>query len=152
MNDNLQTLSLISGKGGSGKTIIAISIAKVLNDSGYKVLLVDCDNVTHGASYFFEDELETPDSEINSLEKFIHGVFESEDFIKTKTGFYFLPSSESKNKFQPNKQLDINIEGSGLGLFISKEIIDLHGGTIWAESEGRNKGATFKIKLFKDNV
>ena len=48
------------------------------------------------------------------------------------------------------QQMDVDIEGSGLGLFISKEIIDLHGGIIWAESEGRNKGATFKIKLFKD--
>lgn len=41
----------------------------------------------------------------------------------------------------------IDITGSGLGLFISKEIIDLHGGKIWVESLGRNKGCTFYVKL-----
>jgi two-component system sensor histidine kinase ResE len=41
----------------------------------------------------------------------------------------------------------IDIQGSGLGLYISKEIVDLHGGQIRAESEGRNKGSTFIIKL-----
>ncbi|MFW9877344.1 MAG: ATP-binding protein, partial [Candidatus Thorarchaeota archaeon] len=41
----------------------------------------------------------------------------------------------------------INIQGSGLGLFISKEIVDLHGGNIRAESEGRNKGSSFIVKL-----
>lgn len=41
----------------------------------------------------------------------------------------------------------IDIQGSGLGLFISKEIIDLHEGQIRAESKGRNKGSTFTIKL-----
>jgi PAS domain S-box-containing protein len=41
----------------------------------------------------------------------------------------------------------IDIQGSGLGLFISKEILDLHEGQIWAESEGRDKGCTFTIKL-----
>lgn len=46
-------------------------------------------------------------------------------------------------------KMDIDIEGSGLGLYISKEIIDLHGGNIWVESKGRNKGATFYFKLFK---
>ena len=46
-------------------------------------------------------------------------------------------------------KMDIDIEGSGLGLYISKEVIDLHGGNIWVESEGRNKGATFYFKLFK---
>ena len=45
------------------------------------------------------------------------------------------------------KELDVDIEGSGLGLYISKEIISLHDGQIWVESEGRNKGATFIIKL-----
>ncbi len=45
------------------------------------------------------------------------------------------------------KELDVDIEGSGLGLYISKEIVNLHEGMIWVESEGRNKGSTFTIKL-----
>jgi len=43
--------------------------------------------------------------------------------------------------------VDLNIEGSGLGLYISKEIVELHGGEIKAESEGRDKGATFILRL-----
>ena len=41
----------------------------------------------------------------------------------------------------------IDIQGTGLGLYISKEIIDLHEGQIWAESAGRDKGSTFTIKI-----
>lgn len=42
---------------------------------------------------------------------------------------------------------DILSEGSGMGLYISKELIELHSGEIWVESEGRNKGSTFYISL-----
>ncbi len=45
--------------------------------------------------------------------------------------------------------LNLDIEGAGLGLYISKKIVDLHGGQILIESEGRNKGCEFKIRLFK---
>lgn len=37
--------------------------------------------------------------------------------------------------------------GLGLGLAISKALVEMHGGEISAESKGRDKGATFRIRL-----
>lgn len=37
--------------------------------------------------------------------------------------------------------------GTGLGLFISKSIIEAHGGKIWAESNSQQEGATFIFTL-----
>ena len=45
------------------------------------------------------------------------------------------------------KGMDIFSEGFGLGLYISKKIVKLHGGNIWVGSKGRNKGSTFSFSL-----
>jgi signal transduction histidine kinase len=37
--------------------------------------------------------------------------------------------------------------GTGLGLFISKSIIEAHGGRIWAENNKDSKGATFTFRM-----
>jgi hypothetical protein len=53
--------------------------------------------------------------------------------------------------FQPFEQADPSVGrqfgGLGLGLAISKRLIDLHHGKIEAESRGRSFGATFKVTL-----
>jgi PAS domain S-box-containing protein len=53
--------------------------------------------------------------------------------------------------FQPFEQADPSVSrqfgGLGLGLAISKRLIDLHNGKIEAESRGRSFGATFKVTL-----
>ena len=51
--------------------------------------------------------------------------------------------------FQEDDHMSRRYGGLGLGLSIARELILLHGGRIWAESEGIGKGATFRVVLPK---
>lgn len=62
-----KVLALLSGKGGSGKTTLALSIASMLSECRLKVLLVDCDLSTNGATYFYEEKLAENTNEISSF-------------------------------------------------------------------------------------
>jgi two-component system, OmpR family, sensor histidine kinase VicK len=40
-----------------------------------------------------------------------------------------------------------SVVGTGLGLYISKNIIEAHGGRMWAENNAEARGATFSFSL-----
>lgn len=41
----------------------------------------------------------------------------------------------------------VNVESTGFGLYIVKNIIEAHAGRVWAESEGAGKGSKFTVEL-----
>ncbi|TSC63565.1 MAG: Uncharacterized protein Athens041674_54 [Parcubacteria group bacterium Athens0416_74] len=45
------------------------------------------------------------------------------------------------------ESIKVNVHSTGYGLFIAKTIVEGHGGKIWAESEGKDKGARFIVEL-----
>jgi len=58
-----------------------------------------------------------------------------------------LKSEDLDRIFNPFEQTEsINgrkLPGTGLGLSLTKNLVELHGGRIWAESEGKGRGSTF---------
>jgi signal transduction histidine kinase len=53
--------------------------------------------------------------------------------------------------FAPFEQVDSSASrkyaGTGLGLSLTRSLVELHGGRIWAESEGEGKGSRFAFVI-----
>lgn len=62
-----------------------------------------------------------------------------------------IKAEEMPKLFQEFSQLDSSLikrhQGTGLGLALTKRLVELHGGTIRAESPGGGEGTTFTIRL-----
>lgn len=61
------------------------------------------------------------------------------------------PSAAVERIFEPFGRAvnatERNIPGLGLGLYISRQIVERHGGRLWAESLGEGRGTTFGVWL-----
>lgn len=62
-----------------------------------------------------------------------------------------IPPEQLEQIFDRNYRVDLpgmdkGVEGSGLGLAICREIVQAHGGTVWAESDGKT-GSIFYVSL-----
>ena len=97
-----EVISLISAKGGMGKTSIAVNIAHAATEIGLKVLLIDCDLHTMGATYFYEIRGESIKHSRNvlQLQRLLNEIMypdtykheEKASIYKTKDNVYFIPA------------------------------------------------------------
>ncbi|MEM6456788.1 MAG: HAMP domain-containing sensor histidine kinase [Acidobacteriota bacterium] len=58
-----------------------------------------------------------------------------------------LEPGEAKHVFEAFRQLDRSRDGSGIGLALVQRVIEAHGGTIAAHSDGPGHGTTFRFLL-----
>lgn len=66
-----QAIAFLSGKGGSGKTTLSLSMADLLSQCNASTLLIDCDLSTNGATYFYESLLSTQ-NHIDSFAQYLN--------------------------------------------------------------------------------
>jgi signal transduction histidine kinase len=62
-----------------------------------------------------------------------------------------IPPGEEEHIFERFHRADTRLSrsttGFGLGLYITRSIIEAHGGRIWAESPGQGRGSVFSLTL-----
>jgi signal transduction histidine kinase len=76
---------------------------------------------------------------------------EDEALVEIRDNGIGIPTDKLTRIFEQFYQVEDHMTrrygGLGLGLAIARVLVDLHGGRIWAESEGEGKGSTFKVVL-----
>lgn len=105
-----KVISVISGKGGTGKTFFSISLADALAKS-HKTILLDF-NFPHPNAYAYLDK----NNNLNCLNHVLAKQVKMKDAVyKHKTGFYIMPSSIFLKDL-----IDLDLDGSNLKKIISE--------------------------------
>jgi len=73
--------------------------------------------------------------------------------IELSDNGYGIPAEKLNNIFAAHTTTKGSGEGTGLGLFRIRKIVDFYKGKVWAESEGEGRGSTFCVEVlaYKEN-
>ena len=119
----------------------------IFKDSGNKIAYGDIDRIglviNNLLGNAIKYTLDSKEIEVNA--------FQSDDaiIVSVKDKGIGIPSEDLRNifsRFYRVGGVSSTYSGSGIGLYISSEIIKRHGGRIWAESE-LGKGSTFYFSI-----
>jgi len=90
-----------------------------------------------------DQELRAKSYEPNASQKFIR--------ISVTDSGIGIKQEDLERIFNPFEQVENSasrrFQGTGLGLSLTKSLVELHGGRIWAESEGEGEGSIFSLIL-----
>ncbi len=135
-----EALDLVAGQIAERDVVVEVTKEPVMLH-GDRGRLVDVfQNLVDNAVKFMGDQ-EKPRVEI--------GVEHEGDetvFLVRDNGIGIDPRHRAKI-FGMFEKLDSGAAGTGIGLALVKRTVEVHGGRIWVESEGANKGATFRFTL-----
>lgn len=77
--------------------------------------------------------------------------------IQLSSSYLMITITDAGNGFDPTienklfeKFTSTSHNGTGLGLYLSKKIVEAHDGRLWAENNAVGKGATFTFRLRVD--
>lgn len=120
---------------------------KVEVESGLPVVFGDKErlvevvqNFVDNACKFTKDQAQ-PIIQIGSEEK------DNENILFVKDNGIGIKKEFHEKIFGLFDKLDPSSDGTGIGLALVKRIIEVHGGRVWVESDGQNKGTTFFFTL-----
>ena len=132
-----------------GTNQVSISLVREFENSEQRGMTVlgDLNRITEVISNLIDNSLKyTREGRINVKTQRLNGEM-IVTISDTGKGIDPLIFPKLFTKFTSTSGLDYGEGGTGLGLYISKSIVEAHGGRIWAQNNGDLKGATFSFSL-----
>ena len=110
---------------------------------------VDCDrrrikevfqNLIENSIKFRQQEVHQIEIGFNQNNEFTYTFFVKDNGVGIEKEFL-------QKIFEIFERLNLETPGTGIGLALVKRIVEVHGGRVWAESQGKGKGSTFYFSL-----
>jgi len=125
---------------GKNQRLVVNSVDAVLNMDRLRVMQVLVNLLSNASKFSPED---------GAINVDVVEVGDELRFSVSDIGFG-LSEEDIEKLFMPFPIIDrlvVTEQSTGLGLSISRGIVELHGGRIWAESEGEGKGSRFSFTI-----